>query len=275
MNLVHPGVSARKVERELALWDANAEAYSRRGWIMLRREPPLLDIAFLALLPIAGNVVPAVAACVQIDFTNFDLWAPSVEFIDPIGREFAPPVVQALVEVEGGAQNLIVGGHPDTGRPFLCIPGVRQYHCHPQHTGDPWLLHRPPRGGTLSLICERIWQTMARTLLGVQVQLVTLPGSVQLNVQLVSAPGEQAPAMWAQARQQPAEQHTQAAGTVIAGVLGIEPPRPAVNAEKESGDARQRQGVHRPARDRVADAAPAARRGTPRPRGVRALGRPR
>lgn len=189
VNLVHPGVSAHKVERELALWDANAEAYSRRGWIMLRREPPLLDIAFLAPLPIAGNIVPAVAACVQIDFTNFDLWAPSVEFIDPISREFATPVVQAIVEAEGGAQNLIVGGRPDTGRPFLCIPGVRQYHSHPQHTGDPWLLlHRPPRGGTLSLICERIWQTMARTLLGVQVQLVTLPGSVQLNVNSSAPP---------------------------------------------------------------------------------------
>jgi hypothetical protein len=217
VNVVNTEVSARKVGRELELWDANAEAYSRRGWIMLRREPPLLDVAFLARLPIGGNIVPAVAACIQVDFTNFDLWAPSVEFIDPVTRQYAPPVVQALVEAEGGTpQNLIVGGHPDTGRPFLCVPGVRQYHSHPQHTGDPWLLHRPPRGGSLAVICERIWQTMARTLLGVQVQLVTLPGSLQLNVQLVSAPGEQAPAMWAQAEQQ-------AADLPLHGVAGVGP----------------------------------------------------
>ena len=219
MNLVHPDVSARKVQRELELWDASAQAYSRRGWLMLRRAPSVLEIAFLARLPVAGSIVPVIAACVQIDFTNFDLWAPSVEFIDPITRVFAPPVVQALVETEGGAQNLLVGGHPDTGRPFLCIPGVRQYHSHPQHTGDSWLLRRQPRGGTLALIRERIWQTMARTLLGVQVQLVTLPGTMQLNMQLVSAPGEQAPAMWKQA-QQPGG----LAGFPDLAALGLQPP---------------------------------------------------
>jgi hypothetical protein len=235
VNLVHPDVTARKVEGELELWDANAEAYSRRGWIMLRREPPVLDIAFLARLPVGGNIVPAVAACVQIDFTNFDLWAPSVEFIDPIGRDYAPPVVQALVEAEDGAQNLIIGGHPDTGRPFLCVPGVRQYHSHPQHTGDPWLLHRPPRGGSLTLICERIWQTMARTLLGVQIQLATLPGSLQLNIQLVSAPGEQAPALWAQAAQQLGLQPVQAAGAAVAPALGVAAPNPPAERQDREG----------------------------------------
>jgi hypothetical protein len=140
--------------------------------------------------------------CIQIDFTSFDLWAPSAEFIDPFTREYTTPVVQAIVEVEGGAQNLIIGGHPETNRPFLCVPGVRQYHSHPQHTGDSWLLHRPERGGSLVMICERVWQTMARTLLGVQFQLLSIPAGLQANFQIVSAPGEQAPAMWAQAEQQ-------------------------------------------------------------------------
>jgi len=232
VNLVAPDVNARKVERELELWDANAETYSRRGWIMLRREPPLFDIAFLARLPIGGNIVPAVAACVQIDFTNFDLWAPSVEFIDPISRDYAPPIVKALVANEGGAQNLIIGTHPNTSRPFLCTPGVRQYHSHPQHSGDPWLLYRLPRGGSLALICERIWQTMARTLLGVQIQMLTLPGSLQVNFQLVSAPGEQAPEIWAQAEQPAGPQPADAA---MAG--GLSPStlkQPADAQETES-----------------------------------------
>ncbi len=230
MNLVNPDVNARKIERELELWDANAEAYSRRGWIMLRREPPVLDIAFQARLPIGGNIVPVVAACVQIDLTNFDLWAPSVEFIDPISRDYAPPVAKALVETEGGAQNLIVGTHPDTGRPFFCIPGVRQYHSHPQHTGDPWLLHRPLRGGSLTLICERIWQTMARTLLGVQIQMLTLPGGLQLDFQLVNAPGEQAPAIWAQA-----EQQVGPPAAAVAAALGLDAPNPPAEAQEAKG----------------------------------------
>jgi len=192
--LTDPEVTRRKVAHELDLWDQQAASYNRRGWIMLRREPPVLDIAFLARLQVGATVVTAIAACVQIDFTNYDLWAPSVEFVDPFTRQYAPPPVQALVEVPGGAQNLLVGGHPETGRPFL-----RQYHTHPQHTGDSWLLHRPGREGSLAMICERVWQTMARTLLGVQLQLQTLPGQMQFNIALVSAPGEAAPALWMQA----------------------------------------------------------------------------
>lgn len=199
MSLVDPEVTRRKLEQELELWDQHVASYTRRGWIMLRREPPVLEIAFLARLPVGGSVITAIPACIQVEFSNYDLWAPSVEFIDPFTREYAPPPVQALVEVPGGAQNLLVVGHPETGRPFLCVPGIRQYHTHPQHTGDSWLLHRPGREGSLAMICERVWQTMARTLLGVQLQLQTLPGQMQIQLALASAPGEAAPSLWAQA----------------------------------------------------------------------------
>jgi hypothetical protein len=199
VSLIDPEITARKLAAELELWDQNAASYARRGWLMLRREPPIIEVAFLARLPVGGTVIPAIPACVHIDYTNYDLWAPSVEFIDPVTREYAPPPVQALVEVPGGAQNLLIGGHPDTGRAFLCVPGIRQYHTHPQHTGDSWLLHRARREGSLVMICERVWQTMARTLLGIQLQIQTLPGQMQLNVALVSAPGEAAAAMWEQA----------------------------------------------------------------------------
>lgn len=225
MNLVDPEVNRLKVERELELWEASAASYSRRGWIMLRREPPVLDVGFLARLPVGQQVITVMPACIRVDFTNYDLWAPSVEFIDPFTREYAAPVVQALVEVEGGAQNLIVGGHPKTGRPFLCVPGVRQYHSHPQHTGDLWLLHRPERGGSLAMICERVWQTMARTLLGVQFQLLAMPVGLQANFQIVSAPGEQAPTMWAQAEQQRAGQVLPAdVPAAVLAALGVATP---------------------------------------------------
>jgi hypothetical protein len=206
VTLVDPEVTRRKLDHELALWDEHCASYERRGWIMLSRDAPVVEVAFLARLQIGGSVITAVPACIQVEFANYDLWAPSVEFIDPLTRQYAPPPVQALVEVAGGAQNLLVGGHPDTGRPFLCVPGIRQYHTHPQHTGDSWLLHRPGREGSLAMICERVWQTMARTLLGVQLQLQTLPGQMQFQLGLASAPGEVAAALWQQAEagQQPA-----------------------------------------------------------------------
>ena len=42
--------------------------------------------------------------------------------------------------------------------PFLCTRGVREYHRHPAHTGDSWLLHRGRGEGTLSAIVEAIDQ---------------------------------------------------------------------------------------------------------------------
>jgi hypothetical protein len=32
--------------------------------------------------------------------------------------------------------------HPFTHKPFLCLRGIREYHEHPQHSGDEWLLYR-------------------------------------------------------------------------------------------------------------------------------------
>ena len=40
--------------------------------------------------------------------------------------------------------------------PFLCIRGVREYHRHPAHTGDAWLLHRGRGEGTLAAILAAI-----------------------------------------------------------------------------------------------------------------------
>lgn len=40
--------------------------------------------------------------------------------------------------------------------PFLCMRGVREYHRHPAHTGDSWLLHRKRGEGTLAAILAAI-----------------------------------------------------------------------------------------------------------------------
>lgn len=40
--------------------------------------------------------------------------------------------------------------------PFLCMRGVREYHRHPAHSGDAWLLHRGRGEGGLSAILSAI-----------------------------------------------------------------------------------------------------------------------
>lgn len=201
MIVVDPEVTRLKLERELELWHENEETYRRRGWILLGRRELEVDIGFLGRLPIGAQPIPAMTACVRIDFTNFDVWAPSVEFIDPFTGDYVSPPVQALVDTEDGPRDLVVHSHPETNRPFFCVPGIREYHDHPQHSGDSWLLHRQTREGSLATICDRIWRAMARNVLGIQVNVQTLPGQVQLQLRVVNAPGDVAPMLAEQAQQ--------------------------------------------------------------------------
>ncbi|MEJ7567730.1 MAG: putative metal-binding protein [Gaiellaceae bacterium] len=244
MIVVEPEVTRLKLEREFELWHENAETYRRRGWILLGRDDLAVDVGFLGRLPLGARPVPAMTACVRIDFTNYDLWPPSVEFIDPFTGEYVPPPVQALVDSDEGPRDLVVHSHPDTNRPFFCVPGIRQYHDHPQHSGDSWLLHRDTREGSLATICDRIWRAMARNLLGIHLEFQTLPGQLKLQMRVQNAPGEVAPLMWQQAEQ--AEQAARAArsGLVVApgqalppevlAALGLAPP-PAASGEPEDG----------------------------------------
>ena len=43
---------------------------------------------------------------------------------------------------ERQAHAVLLDDHPITHKPFLCLRGFREYHEHPQHSGDEWLLYR-------------------------------------------------------------------------------------------------------------------------------------
>lgn len=235
MSVVDPEVTRLKLERELELWRENEQTYRKRGWILLGQRELEVDIGFLGRLPVGALHVPAMTACVRIDFTDFDLEPPSVEFIDPVTGEYTPPPVQALVETDEGPRDLVVHSHPDTNRPFFCVPGIRQYHEHPQHSGDSWLLHRSTGEGSLATICDRIWRAMARNLLGIHVELQTLPGQLKLQLRVVNAPGDVAPMLWEQARQAEEQARAAQSGLLVAqgqtlppqvlAALGIAAPR--------------------------------------------------
>lgn len=184
MSLIDPEVSARKFTHELELWDENAELYRERGWLMLARGLQRVDVAFIGRVSLGQRAIPIIAACVRIDFENYDLWAPSVEFIDPATGEFAPPPVAAVSVTEEGARNILVDAHPATRRPFFCIRGTREYHTHPQHSGDSWLLSRAQKAGALATLCERIYTTMARNIIGLRMTLQTLPEGLPQQAEL-------------------------------------------------------------------------------------------
>jgi Predicted metal binding domain len=206
--LVPVEVSCAKLAAELDDWQANAAIYTRRGWLLLDRGPLHVEVAFLAAVPLVGVfTIPVITACVRLDYTNYDLWPPSLTFIDPRTRERASPAVRAPTTTPAGVRDALVDGHPGTGRPFLCLPGIREYHNHPQHTGDDWLLHRAAGAGRLAVICEHIWQRMVRNVVGLQVTVQALPPAIGTQVGMALAQGDltvMQPSPSALARQNPA-----------------------------------------------------------------------
>jgi hypothetical protein len=187
--LVDPVVSARKFQTELDRWMADARR-RERGWLLLDQNhaAQTVEIGFLTRVSItAAGPLPIMPCAVRIAYDNYDLWAPSVLFIDPLTRQPAKPAVSAFHASPEGPRNVLIDAHPLSGHPFLCVPGIREYHNHPQHTGDDWLLHRETGAGSLGVICDRIWRFMIRNIFGIQVQLQTLPDwplKAQIRIQL-------------------------------------------------------------------------------------------
>lgn len=169
--LVDPEVSRTKFERELADYRKVEDDHIRRGWWLLRVEYPEVFVVFGApkVRP------PTVVFGALLNFADYDLRPPSVRLVDPFTREpykfnelptvlkrrttaAAPPQLAAqglsVVEQE---QQLMVAHRPED-IPFLCIPGVREYHDHPAHSGDPWLLHRGTGEGTLYFLLDQLYK---------------------------------------------------------------------------------------------------------------------
>lgn len=71
----------------------------------------------------------------------------------------APGAGPAIVAPQGlffvEQQPLLQDYGPET-LPFLCLPGVREYHDHPGHSGDAWELHRRDGAGALVRLADVI-----------------------------------------------------------------------------------------------------------------------
>jgi hypothetical protein len=192
--LVPREVSEHKLSEELAQWHDNADVYRRRGWVLLSAKDLCVDIGFLATVAFGDVLLPAVTAAIRLDYTNYDLWPPSLTFIEPRSGEKAVPPVQALERVGDGVRNALLG-HPATGELFLCVPGLREYHSHPQHTGDDWLLHRNAGAGRLAVICDIVWRRMVRNVIGLHVEIQSIPrAGTQLQVGLAQGDVDLIPA---------------------------------------------------------------------------------
>lgn len=70
----------------------------------------------------------------RLGCSSFDAQPPSVAMVEP-----ATGVELPLEKWTPGVPH---GLHPATGKPFVCIQGVAEYHNHPSHLGDSWDRYR-------------------------------------------------------------------------------------------------------------------------------------
>ena len=157
---IDPVVSRKKFDRELQKVLTMKGELRKRGWIVEESNYPVVRVTF-----ISRYIIPRSAICtVEFDFSDYDVIPPSVRFLDPFSTETATtlddyirlvsinkvkvsPVAGTYIK-NNQLMNIIIN-HCASGTPFLCLPGVREYHTHPQHSNDPWNNHRANYSGRL------------------------------------------------------------------------------------------------------------------------------
>ena len=175
-----PKVSRTKFEREVAEFRALEESYHRRGiWLMNATFPTV----FVVLVAVHPKPCPMVAFGIRINFENYDVEPPSVQLVHPVTRaqlkkhelphlmqrQGAPAFQNGPITVMQPPLPLVQGW--DGQLPFICLPGVREYHKHPAHTGDSWWLHRKSGQGRLSTILNVLATYAIDPVKGLNVQL--------------------------------------------------------------------------------------------------------
>lgn len=183
-------ISEAKFNREIAEFRTLEGDYAQRGWFLVRADFPNA----LVLLAAPGVTPPPLICGVAFDFTNYDAEPPSVHLVNPftgapyLARELPTSLNRSLppqrIPVPGapdgnlevrGTQPLMQATQPDEV-PFLCIAGVREYHDHPGHSGDPWTLHRREGAGRLVRLLEVIHKYGIEPIRGYGVNLVPQVG---------------------------------------------------------------------------------------------------
>ena len=165
---VDPAVSRAKFDREIAEYHSLEADYRARGWFLVKADWPVVVV----VLASCKTTPPAIVTAFQFDYTNYDAEPPSVRMIDPFTGHFflnkelpirLPRRVPGpeLPLPDGGKAQLnsaqdLMQAHTADDLPFLCISGVKEYHDHPGHSGDPWEVHRSAGEGRLVRLLDVI-----------------------------------------------------------------------------------------------------------------------
>jgi hypothetical protein len=122
------------------------ESAARVGLKIHARIYPILDVTVRHSRPLR----------LKLHCDSWDELPPSIELLNPDGS-FVTDVPH------GGIFH--PGPHPNTGRPFVCMRGTREYHTHSSHLNDHWDNYRGQDGMNLPGIImqiARVWRRLAK-----------------------------------------------------------------------------------------------------------------
>jgi hypothetical protein len=201
---IDPTVSRLKFEREIKRLADQRDQLQARGIFLLGSPAyPVVELLYVPQRPLKvaipnpqpttivlpqGTTSLAVAEITNLsaraftarfDLTDYDIRAPSLEFRDPqTDSPLAYGTMLRAIEYEKGreAHNVLLDDHPTTHKPFLCLRGFREYHEHPQHSGDDWLLYRPDLSLFSSIMS--LWRVSIDL---VEPILMLQPGGIQVT----------------------------------------------------------------------------------------------
>lgn len=164
LQVTDPEVTESKFNLEIAKFRSVEGHYRSKGIICEKIQFPEVRLLFCSTR-LQPNVI---GFSVVLDFTNYDAEPPSIKFVNPftgekLRREEIP---FAFLQFKNPFQHqdLIQGG--GTMDLFFCIPGVREYHQHPAHSGDSWFLYRGKGEGTLLFLIDQLYQHSLSTVRG-------------------------------------------------------------------------------------------------------------
>ena len=197
MGALNPAVARVKFDREVSQFRDGVGHFRQKGVFLLQADYPTV----LTLFAAPQITPPGLVMAVLFDYTDFDLKPPSVRFVNPFTgiaytKELLPTWMPRAVEVpipegfplpvtpqagDAGPRPVMVTTQPliqvhEGGVPFLCVPGVREFHEHPGHTGQPWELERTTGAGGLVRLVEMIHKYAIEPIGGWSVNLMPQVG---------------------------------------------------------------------------------------------------
>lgn len=197
--VVDPSISRAKFERELDAFWRYKDMYAQRGCFIVSATFPEVRAIFCA----TKTKPPAVVFGALMCFDNYDFWPPSVKLANPftfipyktnelptklphtlpagaqmnipdllgqLGAQLPPGVQVSQVRQVQQVHEFVQSFTAD-GEPFICMPGIREYHNTPAHTGDVWLRHRGKGEGTLDFLLNKLLRYGVEPLSGYQIGL--------------------------------------------------------------------------------------------------------